>query len=219
MLTPSSALVTLAYTPCWALSLALTFLLSVHFDSFQDDFRCAIGLQDLLDLGVFGEGISLRGFVIVGFCNALWRQFGSLVDLPACTCDAASKIKKHSQLLRLMQFLMGFDDMFSYVRSIILTIEPLPDVKSAFVTLSMDESHRNSNVASKSVKSGHAAGREGPKRGKTGQDLLPHCAIGFHTLLHTPDTRQSHVAISYWTKLNASTAMESQRIEDEFNGD
>ncbi|GKC50251.1 reverse transcriptase domain-containing protein [Tanacetum coccineum] len=60
--------------------------------------------------------------------------------------------------------------------------------------------------------------REGPKRGKTGKDLLPHCAIGFHTLLHTPDTRQSHVAISYWTKLDASTAMESQRIDDEFNG-
>ncbi|GKD65971.1 hypothetical protein Tco_1308079, partial [Tanacetum coccineum] len=62
-------------------------------------------------------------------CNALWRQFDSLVDLHACTCETAPKVKKHSQLLRLMQFLMGLDDVFRSVRSLILTTEPLPDVK------------------------------------------------------------------------------------------
>nr|GEW67536.1 ribonuclease H-like domain-containing protein [Tanacetum cinerariifolium] len=33
-------------------------------------------------------------------CNALWRQFDSLVDLTACSCDTALKVKKHIQLLR-----------------------------------------------------------------------------------------------------------------------
>ncbi|GKF44888.1 hypothetical protein Tco_0131440 [Tanacetum coccineum] len=73
-------------------------------------------------------------------CNALWRQFDSLVDLHACTCETAPKVKKHSQLLRLMQFLMGLDDVFRSVRSLILTTEPLPDVKSTFATLCRDES-------------------------------------------------------------------------------
>ncbi|GKB95535.1 hypothetical protein Tco_0981672 [Tanacetum coccineum] len=62
-------------------------------------------------------------------CNNMWRQFDSLVDLPACTCDDASKLKDHTRLLRLIQFLMGLDDTYGLVRSLILTNEPLPDVK------------------------------------------------------------------------------------------
>ncbi|GKC64300.1 RNA-directed DNA polymerase, eukaryota, reverse transcriptase zinc-binding domain protein, partial [Tanacetum coccineum] len=90
-------------------------------------------------------------------CNSLWRQFDSLVDLHACTCEGSTKLKEHAQLLVLMQFLMGLDDVFNSVRSIILTIEPIPDVKSAFATLSRDESHRNSQSSSKSVKPGPSA--------------------------------------------------------------
>nr|GEV47178.1 hypothetical protein [Tanacetum cinerariifolium] len=41
---------------------------------------------------------------------------------------------------------MRFDDVFSSVRSSILITEPLPDVKTAFATLSIDESHRVNNV-------------------------------------------------------------------------
>ncbi|GJQ96459.1 ribonuclease H-like domain-containing protein [Tanacetum coccineum] len=39
-------------------------------------------------------------------------------------------------------------------RSIILTTEPIPDVESAFATLSRDESHMNSHSSSKNVKVG-----------------------------------------------------------------
>ncbi|GJR89190.1 ribonuclease H-like domain-containing protein [Tanacetum coccineum] len=90
-------------------------------------------------------------------CNALWRQFDALIDLHTCACVSAPKAKEHSQLLRLMQFLMDLNDVFSYVRTLILTIEPLPDVKSAFATLSRDDSYRSSNLTSKSAKSGPAA--------------------------------------------------------------
>nr|GEV49220.1 hypothetical protein [Tanacetum cinerariifolium] len=48
---------------------------------------------------------------------------------------------------------MGLDDVFGSVRSTILTSDPIPDVKSAFATLSRDESYRNSNATSKSSKS------------------------------------------------------------------
>ncbi|GJU34759.1 putative RNA-directed DNA polymerase [Tanacetum coccineum] len=90
-------------------------------------------------------------------CNSLWRQFDSLVDLPACVCEGSDKLKKHAQLLRLMQFLMGLDDVYGSVRSMILTSDPIPDVKSAFATLSRDESHRNSNMVSNTSKSGPTA--------------------------------------------------------------
>ncbi|GJZ58570.1 hypothetical protein Tco_0614064 [Tanacetum coccineum] len=60
-------------------------------------------------------------------------------------------------LWRLMHFLMGLDDVFGFVRSLILTTKPLPDMKSAFSTLSRDGSYRNSHVPSKAVKSGPVA--------------------------------------------------------------
>ncbi|GKB52370.1 ribonuclease H-like domain-containing protein [Tanacetum coccineum] len=87
-----------------------------------------------------------------GIGVTLW-QFDSLVDLPACVCEGSDKLTEHAQLLRLMQFLMGLDDVYGSVRSIILTSDPIPDVKSAFATLSRDESHRNSNMVSKTSKS------------------------------------------------------------------
>lgn len=56
-----------------------------------------------------------------------------------------------------MQFLMGLDDVFSSDRRSILVIDPLPDVKYAFATLSRDESHRNSNVYNSSSKASSSA--------------------------------------------------------------
>nr|GEV89718.1 ribonuclease H-like domain-containing protein [Tanacetum cinerariifolium] len=50
-----------------------------------------------------------------------------------------------------MQFLMGLDDVYQPIRSNILTWEPLPLVKIAFVVVSEEESHRNvSSVGSTS---------------------------------------------------------------------
>ncbi|GJZ46008.1 putative RNA-directed DNA polymerase [Tanacetum coccineum] len=78
--------------------------------------------------------------------NSQWRQYDSLVSLPECSCDTADKLKSHNQLIRLMQFLMGLDDVYASVRSNILITDPIPDVKSAFATLSRDESHGNSTM-------------------------------------------------------------------------
>nr|GEW64072.1 ribonuclease H-like domain-containing protein [Tanacetum cinerariifolium] len=54
-------------------------------------------------------------------------------------------LKEHNQLLKLMQFLMGLDEIYTPIRSIILTTYPILDVKGAFATLSRDESHRGSS--------------------------------------------------------------------------
>ncbi|GKB25069.1 ribonuclease H-like domain-containing protein [Tanacetum coccineum] len=76
--------------------------------------------------------------------NALWRKYNSLVNLPDYICENSDKIKKHNQLLKLMQFLMGLVEIYAPIRSIILKTDPIPDVKDAFATLSRDESHKGS---------------------------------------------------------------------------
>ncbi|GJT96324.1 putative RNA-directed DNA polymerase [Tanacetum coccineum] len=80
--------------------------------------------------------------------NALWRQYDSLVNLPDCVCENSDKIKEHNQLLKLMQFLIGLDEVYAPIRSTILTTDPIPDVRGAFATLSRDESHIGSQNSS-----------------------------------------------------------------------
>ncbi|GKF48285.1 hypothetical protein Tco_0141536, partial [Tanacetum coccineum] len=65
-----------------------------------------------------------------------------MIELPNCLCTAASEFKKHHQLLKLMQFLMGLDDSYMSIRSSILSRETLPDVKVAYAIISSEESHR-----------------------------------------------------------------------------
>ncbi|GKD80516.1 hypothetical protein Tco_1347355, partial [Tanacetum coccineum] len=74
--------------------------------------------------------------------NALWKQFDALIELPRCTCHAADDFKKHNQLMKLMQFLMGLDDTYMQIRSSILSRENLPDVRSAYAIISSEESYR-----------------------------------------------------------------------------
>nr|XP_043611507.1 uncharacterized protein LOC122583139 [Erigeron canadensis] len=85
--------------------------------------------------------------------NALWKQFDALIQLPRCTCHAAADFSKNNQLLKLMQFLMGLDDIYMHVRSNILTKDPLPDVKTAYSLISREESHRGISSSSMSQKS------------------------------------------------------------------
>ncbi|GKE66532.1 hypothetical protein Tco_1520693 [Tanacetum coccineum] len=70
--------------------------------------------------------------------STLWKQFDALVQLPICTCHAADDFKKHNQLMKLMQFLMGLDDTYMQLRSNILSRDPLPDAKGAYVLISSE---------------------------------------------------------------------------------
>ncbi|GJQ95627.1 ribonuclease H-like domain-containing protein [Tanacetum coccineum] len=74
--------------------------------------------------------------------NALWKQYDAMIELPKCVCNASKGFKKHNQLLKLMQFLMSLDDSYMQIRSSILSRETLPDVRSAYATISSEESHR-----------------------------------------------------------------------------
>ncbi|GKA67709.1 ribonuclease H-like domain-containing protein [Tanacetum coccineum] len=80
--------------------------------------------------------------------NAMYKQFDALIELPRCICHTVDDFKKHNQVMKLIQFLMGLDDTYMQIRSSILSRETLLDVRSAYATISSEESHR---VASSSI--------------------------------------------------------------------
>ncbi|MFS7918668.1 putative transcription factor interactor and regulator CCHC(Zn) family [Helianthus anomalus] len=81
--------------------------------------------------------------------NVMWRQLDQILQLPACTCDAAKDFNDFNHMIKLMQFLMGLDGVYQSVRTNLLMKETLPTVKEAFVVVSREESHRNSTNSSK----------------------------------------------------------------------
>nr|GEX67623.1 putative reverse transcriptase, RNA-dependent DNA polymerase, Gag-polypeptide of LTR copia-type [Tanacetum cinerariifolium] len=74
--------------------------------------------------------------------NAQTRAFDILNKLPDCDCAARSELGDHGKLMKLMQFLVGLDDIYQPIRSSLLTREVLPEVKDAFMILAKEESHR-----------------------------------------------------------------------------
>ncbi|XP_071694794.1 uncharacterized protein [Rutidosis leptorrhynchoides] len=84
--------------------------------------------------------------------NTLWKQFDALVKLPECVCTANADFVKHNSVMKLMQFLMGLDEVYQPIRSNLLMTNPLPNVKTAFAVISREESHRNF--------SGHTVGQK-----------------------------------------------------------
>ncbi|KAJ0805739.1 putative RNA-directed DNA polymerase [Helianthus annuus] len=96
--------------------------------------------------------ISQNGSSVAEYYNRLttmWKQFDAMVHLPSCSCQAAKDYNDFSTLIKLMQFLMGLDDVYQHVRTNLLTREPFPSVKAAYALISREESHRLSSNGSK----------------------------------------------------------------------
>ncbi|KAK1433710.1 hypothetical protein QVD17_10625 [Tagetes erecta] len=113
--------------------------------------------------------------------NCMWRQYDTLVNLPKCTCAAANELTKFNQQIKLMQFLMGLDDVYQPLRTQILSKDPLPTVKNAFALISNEESHRSLN--SKPQVAAFAAKGPDPKRKQQKREPLKctHCNLTGHT--------------------------------------
>ncbi|XP_060182138.1 uncharacterized protein LOC132611782 [Lycium barbarum] len=88
----------------------------------------------------------------------LWDELESLNCDVICTCDCTcqgkEKLTKSMQDQRLIQFLMGLNDVYSHARGHILMINPLPSIDHAYSLLIQDASQReiyaNSHVFSDS---------------------------------------------------------------------
>ncbi|KAJ0589355.1 putative retrotransposon gag domain, retrotransposon Copia-like protein [Helianthus annuus] len=67
--------------------------------------------------------ISQNGSSVAEYYNRLttmWKQFDAMVHLPSCSCQAAKDYNDFSTLIKLMQFLMGLDDVYQPVRTNLL---------------------------------------------------------------------------------------------------
>ncbi|KAJ0833902.1 putative transcription factor interactor and regulator CCHC(Zn) family [Helianthus annuus] len=96
--------------------------------------------------------ISQNGSTVADYYNRLttmWKQFDAMLQLPTCSCKAAKDYNDFSMLIRLMQFLMGLDDVYQPVRTNLLTREVFPSVKVAYSVVSREESHRLASSGSK----------------------------------------------------------------------
>ncbi|XP_035845901.1 uncharacterized protein LOC118492183 [Helianthus annuus] len=150
--------------------------------------------------------------------NTMWKQFDAMLQLPSCTCNASTKFNEFNQLIKLMQFLMGLDDIYQPVRTNLLIRDPLPTIKTAFSIISREESHRGSNSGSKIPNVGFVAKlcnfNDNKKRFNKGPNpnlKCTHCNKIGHTIdkcfeLHGYPTnyRQKPNQNGQWSRSNSS---------------
>nr|GFA66896.1 ribonuclease H-like domain-containing protein [Tanacetum cinerariifolium] len=106
------------------------------------------GDSSVLDLGILGVNSWER-------CNSIvlsWLLNSVSEDLFLVKFSLImllrEDVSKHNQLIKLMQFLMGLNDVFQPIRSSLMSRETLPDVKDAFAIVSREESHRGLDSSS-----------------------------------------------------------------------
>ncbi|KAJ0596006.1 putative RNA-directed DNA polymerase [Helianthus annuus] len=136
--------------------------------------------------------ISQNGCSVAEYYNKLttmWKQFDAMVQLPSCSCQAAKNYNDFSTLIKLMQFLMGLDDVYQPVRTQLLTREPFPSVKAAYALISREESHRLSSNGSKGQNVSYVARSNQPNqntrknfRGSNSNLKCTHCNMIGHTV-------------------------------------
>ncbi|XP_049399663.1 uncharacterized protein LOC125863667 [Solanum stenotomum] len=99
------------------------------------------------------NGLTQRSTDIVGYftrIKRLWDELDSLNShincLCACTCEGKQKIAKSLEDQRLIQFLMGLNDVYSQARGNNLMLNPLPGINHAYSLLLQDENQREAYV-------------------------------------------------------------------------
>ncbi|KAJ0536451.1 putative RNA-directed DNA polymerase [Helianthus annuus] len=140
------------------------------------------------------NSISQNGSTVADYYNRLttmWKQFDAMLQLPTCSCKAAKDYNDFSMLIKLMQFLMGLDDVYQPVRTNLLTRETFPSVKVAYSVVSREESHRlassgskGQNVAfvSKPNQSFESRKKTSNQRGPNSALKCSHCNMMGHTV-------------------------------------
>ncbi|KAM0007349.1 putative RNA-directed DNA polymerase [Helianthus debilis subsp. tardiflorus] len=135
-----------------------------------------------------------NGSTVADYYNRLttmWKQFDAMLQLPTCSCKAAKDYNDFSMLIKLMQFLMGLDDVYQPVRTNLLTREVFPSVKVAYSVVSREESHRlassgskgqNVSFVSKPNQSFESKKKTTKQRGPNPNLKYTHCNMIGHTI-------------------------------------
>lgn len=122
--------------------------------------------------------------------DALWKEYDDLTNLHDCVCEASTRFNGHSKLIKLMQFLNGLEDSFNQVKSHILLMEPLPNVRTAFSIISREESFQKNGLLSRNplkvqtsvFNSRFNDSRNNKHRSQTQHLQCIHCGIKGHTI-------------------------------------
>ncbi|CAA0841724.1 Unknown protein, partial [Striga hermonthica] len=79
--------------------------------------------------------------------KCLWDEYASLVSLPECTCGLGKKMSENDMEIKLMQFLMGLNEVFEPVKNQILLMDPLPTVNKAYSMILKVEKQRPVSIS------------------------------------------------------------------------
>nr|XP_009771468.1 PREDICTED: uncharacterized protein LOC104221994 [Nicotiana sylvestris] len=98
------------------------------------------------ELSSLVQGISdIAGYLTK--LKRLWDELDSLIcDVKcvcACVCSGKQKLEKSLEDERLIQFLMGLNDVYGQARGNILMMNPLPSLDLAYSLVLQDESQRD----------------------------------------------------------------------------
>ncbi|KAK9167857.1 hypothetical protein Scep_003048 [Stephania cephalantha] len=77
----------------------------------------------------------------------LWDEVVCLAPIPTCKCGASSKIVVLDSNDKLMQFLMGLNDIYDHVRNQILVMDPFPTVNKAYSMILRVKKQKEVNVS------------------------------------------------------------------------
>ncbi|GKC03026.1 retrovirus-related pol polyprotein from transposon TNT 1-94 [Tanacetum coccineum] len=77
------------------------------------------------------------------FVDGLCVKSAYAPSIPLTNQWEDAEFGKHNQLMKLIQLLMGLDEVYQPIRSSLLTQIELPDVKDAFVIVCREEPHRS----------------------------------------------------------------------------
>ncbi|GJT04205.1 hypothetical protein Tco_0838667 [Tanacetum coccineum] len=87
---------------------------------------------DVLVDFVFSSNAKLMWDELAETYDKIDGEYDTMVQLHVCTCEGSSSYNDHAQLLKLMKFVMGLDDVYAPIRCTLLTTEPLPIVNESF---------------------------------------------------------------------------------------
>ena len=83
----------------------------------------------------------------------LWEELNTLnaksICTCTCTCGAKDSVHKSEKFRRLIQFLMGLNEVYTVIRGNILMMNPLPSTAQAFSLLIQEEKQREYRPASR----------------------------------------------------------------------
>ncbi|CAA0830950.1 Unknown protein, partial [Striga hermonthica] len=77
--------------------------------------------------------------------KCLWDEYVCIVALPECNCGAEKAYSDHDSETKLMQFLMGLNDVFESVKNQILLMEPFPTINRAYSMILKVEKQKTVN--------------------------------------------------------------------------